>query len=372
MHRFFRAADVSALQAKQFSSEHLPEIALSPHDATRCLVRNDVDYLPIDAIAGRIATTPFVVYPPGIATIVPGERLTERAQPMIDYLKMFEASFNAFPGFEVEIQGVYREVDDVRPCPAPYLRGLRIGQSRRRSQCRRRRTSRRSCIRPSRDDDVEAMLAIYRHHIRRGIEAGVDDNGMPQPDDLRDRRKNLRSRRFPHLVATRGGEVVGYAYVVLFRKRPAYRYTVKHSIYVHHDHHRPRHRTAAHAGADRRLRGGRLPADDRLYRCRQCRFACACTRQFGFARVGLLPGRRLSLRALGRQRHGAALARRRINGAATARAPLVQAMNRLAACSQRSVSRFCRVLRSHPPSDHWQPLSGSNRGARLQRAQLHH
>jgi arginine/lysine/ornithine decarboxylase len=30
---------------------------------------------------------------------------------MIDYLKMFEASFNAFPGFEVEIQGVYRETD---------------------------------------------------------------------------------------------------------------------------------------------------------------------------------------------------------------------------------------------------------------------
>ena len=111
MHRFHRAADVSALQARQFSPAHLPEIALSPHDATRCLVRNDVDYLPIDAIAGRIATTPFVVYPPGIATIVPGERLTERAQPMIDYLKMFEASFNAFPGFEVEIQGVYRETD---------------------------------------------------------------------------------------------------------------------------------------------------------------------------------------------------------------------------------------------------------------------
>jgi ornithine decarboxylase/arginine decarboxylase len=111
MHRFFREADVSALQSKQFSPEHLPEIAMSPRDAARCLVRNDVDYLPIDAIAGRIATTPFVVYPPGIATIVPGERLTERAKPMIDYLKMFEASFNAFPGFEVEIQGVYREVD---------------------------------------------------------------------------------------------------------------------------------------------------------------------------------------------------------------------------------------------------------------------
>ncbi|OLP55032.1 amino acid decarboxylase [Rhizobium rhizosphaerae] len=111
MHRFFREANVSGLQAKQFSAAHLPEIAMSPHDAARCLVRNDVDYLPIDAISGRIATTPFVVYPPGIATIVPGERLTERAQPMIDYLKMFETCFNTFPGFDVEIQGVYRETD---------------------------------------------------------------------------------------------------------------------------------------------------------------------------------------------------------------------------------------------------------------------
>lgn len=111
MHSFFRNADVSVLQARQFASEHLPEIAMSPHDAARVLVRNDVDYLPIDEITGRIATTPFVVYPPGIATIVPGERLSARAQPMIDYLKMFETSFNTFPGFDVEIQGIYRKVE---------------------------------------------------------------------------------------------------------------------------------------------------------------------------------------------------------------------------------------------------------------------
>ena len=77
MHRFFREADVSALQSRQFLAEHLPDIAMSPSDAARQLVRNDVDYLPIDEIRGRIATTPFVVYPPGIASIVPGERLNE-------------------------------------------------------------------------------------------------------------------------------------------------------------------------------------------------------------------------------------------------------------------------------------------------------
>ncbi|WP_420134899.1 GNAT family N-acetyltransferase [Rhodopseudomonas sp.] len=91
-------------------------------------------------------------------------------------------------------------------------------------------------IRPSHDGDVEAMLDIYRYYIRRGLDEGIDDHGTPQPDDLKERRKNLRNRRFPHLVALRGDVVVGYAYVVLFRKRPAYRHTVKHSIYVHPDH----------------------------------------------------------------------------------------------------------------------------------------
>jgi arginine/lysine/ornithine decarboxylase len=30
---------------------------------------------------------------------------------MIEYLKMFERGANVFPGFEAEIQGLYREVD---------------------------------------------------------------------------------------------------------------------------------------------------------------------------------------------------------------------------------------------------------------------
>jgi len=111
MHAFFREAGVSALQKAQFASEHLPEMVMTPREASRHLVRNNVDYLPLDALKGRVATTLFVVYPPGIATVVPGERLDARARPMIDYLKVFERAANAFPGFEAEIQGLYREVD---------------------------------------------------------------------------------------------------------------------------------------------------------------------------------------------------------------------------------------------------------------------
>lgn len=144
-------------------------------------------------------------------------------------------------------------------------------------------------VRPSRDTDVEAMLAIYRRHIRRGVEAGVEDDGAPEPDDLKERRKNFRARRFPHLVATRDGEVVGYAYVVLFRKRPAYRYAVKHSIYVHHEELGRgvgsilmRALIDACAAAGFRQMIGYIDADNAA--------SLALHARFDFARVGYLPG----------------------------------------------------------------------------------
>ena len=111
MHAFYRERNVSALQRAQFSPEHRPHMVMRPNDAVRMLTRNQVDYLALDEIEGRIATTLWVVYPPGIATIIPGERLCERAKPMLDYLKMFEEAANRFPGFEAEIQGLYRETE---------------------------------------------------------------------------------------------------------------------------------------------------------------------------------------------------------------------------------------------------------------------
>lgn len=93
-------------------------------------------------------------------------------------------------------------------------------------------------IRPSTDADVAAMLAIYRYHVAHGVGdlGGYEDEDEPfEVEDMKRRRKTMKKRRLPHLVADVAGRVVGYAYAVPFRKRPAYRYTVKHSIYLHHD-----------------------------------------------------------------------------------------------------------------------------------------
>lgn len=144
-------------------------------------------------------------------------------------------------------------------------------------------------VRPSRDREVDAMLAIYRRHIRRGVEDGVDEDGSPEPEDLRERRKNLKSRRLPHLVAVQGDMVMGYVYVVPFRKRPAYRYTVKHSIYVHHQHlgrgigrQLMQAVIDACAAAGFRQMIGYISADNAA--------SLALHDRFDFVRVGYLPG----------------------------------------------------------------------------------
>ncbi|RAR48337.1 ornithine decarboxylase [Paraburkholderia unamae] len=112
MHAFYRECNVSALQREQFRAEHFPQPAMSPQDAMHALVRNDVELLPIERIGGRIAATLALVYPPGIGVVVPGERYDARAQPMLDYFRVFEEGGNRFPGFENEIQGIYRQTGD--------------------------------------------------------------------------------------------------------------------------------------------------------------------------------------------------------------------------------------------------------------------
>ena len=109
MHDFYRKANVKELQKRCFRASSFPELAMTSREAYEALVGNNVDYVPLEGIRGRVAATLALIYPPGIGVIVPGERWDERAQPMLDYFLTFEESFNRFPGFNYEVQGVYQE-----------------------------------------------------------------------------------------------------------------------------------------------------------------------------------------------------------------------------------------------------------------------
>ncbi len=110
MHDFYREAGVKELQKQSFRAESFPELAMSPQEAYQALVRNEVDYVALDeGVRGRVSATLALIYPPGIGVLVSGERWDERARPMLDYFLAFEESFNRFPGFNYEVQGVYQE-----------------------------------------------------------------------------------------------------------------------------------------------------------------------------------------------------------------------------------------------------------------------
>jgi arginine/lysine/ornithine decarboxylase len=110
MHDFYRKANVKELQKQSFRATSFPELAMSSKDAYEALVANEVDFVPLDeGVKNRISATLALIYPPGIGVVVPGERWDKRAQPMLDYFLTFEESFNRFPGFNYEVQGVFQE-----------------------------------------------------------------------------------------------------------------------------------------------------------------------------------------------------------------------------------------------------------------------
>lgn len=91
-------------------------------------------------------------------------------------------------------------------------------------------------IRPSQDSDVDAITAIYTHHVRHGT--GTFEIDPPSTADMAARRADVLSKGLPYLVAEDAGRVIGFAYCTWFKPRPAYRFSAEDSIYMAADVHR--------------------------------------------------------------------------------------------------------------------------------------
>ncbi len=85
-------------------------------------------------------------------------------------------------------------------------------------------------VRDSTPADVPAITAIYAHAVTHGCASFETE--PPDAAEMARRRDAVLALGLPHLVALRGGDVVGYAYASTYRPRPGYRYTVENSIYV--------------------------------------------------------------------------------------------------------------------------------------------
>ncbi len=89
-------------------------------------------------------------------------------------------------------------------------------------------------IRPSTDQDVPAIAAIYAHHVLHGT--GTFETTPPTEAEMAARRQDVLGKGLPWLVAEDdAGRVLGYAYCQWFKPRPAYRFSAEDSIYLHPD-----------------------------------------------------------------------------------------------------------------------------------------
>jgi ornithine decarboxylase len=106
MHHFLKDNKADVLQREAYAAPQEPEIVLSPAEAQARFVAGAIESVALDEVAGRIAATLVVVYPPGLAVMVPGERYGDESAA-VRYLQLFQAFDNRFPGFESEMQGVF-------------------------------------------------------------------------------------------------------------------------------------------------------------------------------------------------------------------------------------------------------------------------
>lgn len=92
--------------AMRHSYTDLPKPVCTPSEAYDALVRGEVEAVPVEQLAGRVAAMMLVPYPPGIPLIMPGERFASDGSPMLAYTRGIHAFNEQFPGFEIEVHGL--------------------------------------------------------------------------------------------------------------------------------------------------------------------------------------------------------------------------------------------------------------------------
>jgi len=90
-------------------------------------------------------------------------------------------------------------------------------------------------VRPATPADLDAVHAIYAHHVLKGL-ASFEEVPPPREEIAR-RHREITGQGLPWIVAQYGDRIAGYGYCALYRTRSAYRYSLEDSIYVHHEMH---------------------------------------------------------------------------------------------------------------------------------------
>ena len=89
-------------------------------------------------------------------------------------------------------------------------------------------------IRPATLVDLDTILIIFNHAIKHTT--AVYSYDPYTPEMMLEWFQEKRNNNFPVYVSIAGENVTGFVTYGTFRIRPAYKFSMEHSIYVHHNH----------------------------------------------------------------------------------------------------------------------------------------
>ncbi|MBX7147034.1 MAG: GNAT family N-acetyltransferase [Alphaproteobacteria bacterium] len=85
-------------------------------------------------------------------------------------------------------------------------------------------------IRSADANDIEIIHKIYEHYVLTST--ATFEIIPPDLKEMQRRWEQMRTNRFPFLVAEKKSTIAGFAYVNFFRARSAYQQTLEDSIYI--------------------------------------------------------------------------------------------------------------------------------------------
>lgn len=88
-------------------------------------------------------------------------------------------------------------------------------------------------MRPAAPADLDAVHAIYSHHVLKGLASF--EEVPPSREEIARRHREVTAQGLPWIVAQYGDTIAGYGYCALYRTRSAYRYSLEDSVYVRHE-----------------------------------------------------------------------------------------------------------------------------------------
>lgn len=104
MHEEMVRLQLPALLCRSCEAEPVP--VLTPAEAYQKLVRFGTEMVRISEAAERISAVMVVTYPPGVPTLMPGERTGPAQGPVLRFLSAIEEFDKKFPGFNHELHGI--------------------------------------------------------------------------------------------------------------------------------------------------------------------------------------------------------------------------------------------------------------------------